>query len=151
VEAFDIQPELDTVQAYAPNEPIREKRIKHFKLSRIERIQITDTPWQHETKHHRKATDVFRIAMDNQVLVCLNIDVYAYNSMIDNYPKAKADCMPGAVPNTFNFQSRVNPEFLGLSNFIMNNAGHVEIISPESLKEKVRERAKMLLDSLSSQ
>jgi len=148
VEAFDIQPELDTVQAYAPNETVREKRIKHFKLSRIERIRITDTPWQHETKHHRRATDVFRIAMDNQVLVCLNMDVYAYNSMIDNYPKAKADCVPGSVPNTFHFQSRVNPQFLGLVNFIMNNAGHVEIISPEGLKDKVRERARALLKSL---
>ena len=148
VEAFDIQADLDTVQAFDPNESSKEKRIKHFKLSRIERIQITDTPWQHETKHHRRATDVFRIAMDNQILVSLNMDVYAYNSLIDNYPKAKGDCMSGTLPNTFNFQSRVNPQFLGLVNFIMNNAGHVEIISPEGLKDRVRERARALIKSL---
>lgn len=148
VEAFDIKADLDTVQALDPNESDKEKQIKHFKLSRIERIQITDTPWLHESKHRSKPTDVFRIAMDDQVMVHLSMDVYAYNSLIDNYPTAKGVCLAGSTPNTFDFQDRVNPEFLGLVNFIMNNAGHVEILGPTSLKEKVRERAKALLDSL---
>ena len=149
VEAFDIKADLDTVQALDPNENNKEKKIKHFKLSRIERIRITEIPWQYESKHRSKPTDVFRLAMDHQVMVHLIMDVYAYNSLIDNYPTARGICRAGAVPNTFNFQDRVNPEFLGLVNFIMNNAGHVEILGPEGLKEKVRERARLLLDSLS--
>ena len=148
VEAFDIKVDLDTVQALDPNESNKEKQIKHFKLSRIERIQITDTPWQYESKHRSKPTDVFRIAMDDQVMVHLSMDVYAYNSLIDNYPTAKGACIAGSAPNTFDFQDRVNPEFLGLVNFIMNNAGHVEILGPEILKEKVRERANLLLTNL---
>ena len=148
-EVFDIDAALDTIQALDPTEENKEKRIKHFKLSRIERVRLTNQSWQHEDQHNPKPTDVFRIAMANQVLVRLKIDVFAYNSLIDNYPKAKGACMPGAIPNTFDFQTKVNPEFLGLTNFIMNNTGHVEIISPPSLIEKVKEKATILLESLS--
>jgi len=148
LEVFEITPELDTVQAFDPEEKRTDKQIKHFKLSRIERVRITDTPWTNKAKHKIKTTDVFRIAMNNQKMVHLKMDVYAYNSLIDNYPKAKGECMPGTEQNTFDFQSKVNPKFLGLTNFIMNNAGHVEIISPMELKEKVRERVNILLESL---
>jgi predicted DNA-binding transcriptional regulator YafY len=144
VEVFKIDPELDTIQAFDPND----KKIKHFKLSRIERVQLTDHPWAFQGKHDAKPTDVFRIAMGNQVLVQLKMDVYAYNSLIENFPKAKAECDTGSEPNTFEFQSKVNPQFLGLINFIMNNAGHVEIISPEELKDQVRKRINILLNDL---
>lgn len=144
VEVFKIDPELDTLQAF---DPIA-KKIKHFKLSRIDRVIVSDVSWNYKNKHDPKPTDVFRIAMANQKLVELNIDVYAYNSLIDNYPKAKGECDTGSEPNTFYFQAKVNPLFLGLINFIMNNAGHVEIISPPELKEKVRERINILLKDL---
>ena len=143
-EVFKVDPELDTLQAFDPED----RKIKHFKLSRIERVHITDTPWQYENKHIEKPTDVFRIAKGGQKIVQLKIDVYAYNSLIDNYPKAKGECDPGIESNTFDFQCKVNPEFLGLINFIMNNAGHVEILSPIELKEKVRERINILLKDL---
>lgn len=146
VEAFKVDPELDTVQAFDP----KDQKNKHFKLSRIERVLLTDTPWASEEKHNIKPTDVFRIAMANQIMVQLKIDVYAYNSLIDNYPKAKGECDSGTSPNTFFFQCKVNPQFLGLINFIMNNAGHVEIIAPIELKEKVRERVNILLADLDS-
>lgn len=148
VEVFRVDPELDMFQAFDPEEKRKHRRNKHFKLSRINRVIITDHSWQHESKHVIKPTDVFRIAMANQVMVQLKIDVYAYNSLIDNYPKAKGECDPGSKPNTFYFQSKVNPEFLGLINFIMNNAGHVEIISPLELKNEVRKRINTLLKDL---
>jgi len=148
VEVFDINPELDTLQAFDPEEKSKDKQIKHFKLSRIERVHITDIPWANKTKHTIKPTDVFRIAKGGQKMVELKMDVYAYNSLIDNYPKAKGECMTGSENNTFHFQTKVNPDFLGLINFIMNNAGHVEVISPPELKEKVRERVNILLKDL---
>ena len=148
VEVFKIDPELDMIQAYDPDEPDAVRKNKHFKLSRITRVIHTDNPWQHEARHDIKPTDVFRIAKANQIRVELGMDVYAYNSLIDNYPMAKGRCDAGSLPNTFYFEAKVNPDFLGLINFIMNNAGHVEIISPPELKEKVRERINILLKDL---
>lgn len=121
---------------------------KHYKIARITRVILTDDSWQNKTNHDTKPTDVFRIAESNQVRVELSMDVYAYNSLIDNYPLAKGRCDEDSVPNTFYFEAKVNPDFLGLINFIMNNAGHVEIISPPELKEKVQERINKLLKDL---
>lgn len=146
VEVFKVDPELDTLQAFDPID----LKVKHFKLSRITRVEQTEIPWQFKDKHDERPTDVFRIAMGNQIMVELNMDVYAYNSLIDNYSLARGKCDEGIKPNTFYFQSKVNPQFLGLINFIMNNAGHVEIISPPKLKEKVRERINLLLKNLNN-
>lgn len=145
-EVFLITPEHDTIQAF----DVVDKKVKHFKLSRIDLVEITPNAWSHGKQHERKSTDVFRIAMNGQQLVELQIDVYAYNSLIDNYPKAKADCQFYQQSNSFHFQSRVNPLFLGLTNFIMNNAGHVKIISPPELKKKVRQQIDILLEHLNS-
>lgn len=144
VEVFHIDPELDTLQAFDP----KEIKIKHFKLSRIDRVVISEESWEYENRHHIKPTDVFRIAMANQKMIQLEIDVYAYNSLIDNYPLARGKCRPIGDGNNFDFQDKVNPKFLGLINFIMNNAGHVKIISPSELKEKVQERVNILLKEL---
>jgi len=146
VEVFDVDPELDMVQAYDPEEKRKDRQNKHFKLSRINRVINTNNPWQYKNKHDIKPTDVFRIAMANQVRVELNMDVYAYNSLIDNYPLAKGRCDDGSELNTFYFQAKVNPEFLGLINFIMNR--HVDIISPPELKDEVRKRINKLLKDL---
>lgn len=144
VEVFLISPEIDTIQAF----DVIDKKVKHFKLSRIDTVLLREDDWKYERRHDERPTDVFRIAMKGQVWVELTIDVYAYNSLIDNYPKAKGDCELTSTSNTFHFQSKVNPKFLGLTNFIMNNAGHVKIISPPELNEKVREKATILLKSL---
>lgn len=144
VEVFAISAEHDTIQAF----DLVEKKNKHYKISRIVRVEINDIDWKYQEQHDEKPTDVFRIAEKNQKLVQLQIDVYAYNSLIDNYPQAKGVCEPGSIPNTFEFQAKVNPKFLGITNFIMNNAGHVKIIFPPELKEKVRERVNILLRDL---
>lgn len=144
VEVFLISPEIDTIQAF----DVVDKKVKHFKLSRIDTVIIGEDDWKYKRRHDERPTDVFRIAMKGQVWVELTIDVYAYNSLIDNYPKAKGECQKMNTPHTFHFQSKVNPKFLGLTNFIMNNAGHVKIISPPTLKEKVREKITILLKDL---
>ena len=144
VEVFHIDPELDTIQTFE----VDENDNRHFKLSRIERVKLTDDTWQYEDKHHYKYTDVFRIADNNQTSVHLRLRVYAYNDLIETYPKALSEILPAAEPNTFDFETRVNHQFLGLMNFIMGNFQHVEIIAPQQLKDRVEEEAKLILEKL---
>lgn len=144
VEVFHVDPELDMVQAF----DIAVKDSRHFKLSRIERVVQTKTAWEHKDKHQFKYPDVFRIADNNQVMVHLGLDVYAYNALLDAYPKARGETFPGAEPNTFFFQAKVNAKFLGVSNFIMSNAPHVEILSPPELKAVVKAKARAILEKM---
>ena len=145
VEPFHIDPELDTLQAY----DVDKNKCAHFKLSRIDRVILTDEPWKFKADHHYKYTDVFRIASNDQVLVQLKLDVWGYNTLIEQYPKAMADISVGANPNVFEFQSKVNNQFLGIIPFIMGNAEHVEIVHPSTLIDTVKEEATKILKKLS--
>ncbi|MCB9081599.1 MAG: WYL domain-containing transcriptional regulator [Lewinellaceae bacterium] len=145
VEPFDINPELDTLQAY----DLDHNEIRHFLLSRMERVRLTETPWAFQAHHRKYQTDVFRIVAPEPVMIHLELDVYAYNDLIERYPQAKAYIEAGAESNTFDFQCQVNNHFFGLLGFILGNAGHVRIISPKTLRDKVRAEATKLIQDLS--
>ena len=142
VEVFHVDPDLDTIQAF----DVEERATRHFRLSRIQRVEITDLAWEFEGHHSLKPTDVFRIADIEQVLVQLRLDVQAYNALIEQFPKALSEIQPGAEPNTFDFQSKVNDKFFGLINFIMGNAGHVEVLGPPVLIKRIQEEATKILE-----
>lgn len=142
VEPFHIDPEINMLQAYEP----KKEDSRHFRLSRIHRVRFTDKPWSFEKLHTRKYTDAFRIANNDQVMVHLLLDVYAYNILLETYPQAKGHIEPGAEPKTYDFQAKVNAGFLGLTNFILSNAQHIEILSPDSLKEQVKAEAKKIFE-----
>ena len=144
VECFHIDTEAGMIQVY----DVDRKGSRHFKLNRIERVQALEAPWEYNDKHHCQYTDVFRIADNNRVNVHLLLDVYAYNALIDTFPQATRTTLPGSEPNTFDFQDQVNHKFLGLTNFIMSNAEHVQILNPPELKEQIREKAKGILDKI---
>jgi predicted DNA-binding transcriptional regulator YafY len=144
VEPFHIDPELDTLQAF----DVDSDSTRHFKLSRIERVKLMETPWSFEPRHEHKYTDVFRIANNHQVPIHLRLQVYAYNALIEAYPKALSEVMPGAESETFDFETKVNCDFLGLMNFIMGNFKFIEIIAPQQLKDRVEDHAKEILEKM---
>lgn len=147
VEAFEINVELDTIQAYEVNTQSKAAN-KHFRLSRIERVEITNNAWQFEALHQPKLTDVFRIADYKQVRVHLKIDVQAYNYLAENYPKALSEIYPASEENTWDFETGINEKFYGLSNFILANSEHVKIIQPQQLRELIRQKAQDILNNL---
>ncbi|MEM8907806.1 MAG: hypothetical protein AAGD05_08170, partial [Bacteroidota bacterium] len=106
--------------------------------------QLTEEEWQYQHKHHKKETDVFRIADDERIMVHLQLDNQGRNVLLDTFPKARTDIMSGIEPNTFDFQSKVNAQFFGITNFIMGNADHVEVIGPELLKAHLQRQAKKI-------
>jgi predicted DNA-binding transcriptional regulator YafY len=136
VEPFLAKMEDDTVQAY----DVEKKILRHFLLSRIRRIQMTDQPWQYEHKHQRQATDPFRIVDDDQELVHLRLKVGAYNELVERYPLTKAYIQEdGELEHIYDFQCSVNHKFYGLTNFILGfHHQIVEVIAPERLKEHLR-------------
>lgn len=145
VEPFHVDPEKDTLQAY----DVDQKDSRHYRLSRIERVHLTGQPWLYKNDHRAKITDVFRIADNDQVQVHLHLDVFAYNSLTEEFPLTITYIDPGAEPNSFDFQGPANHEFKGLLNFIMSNAEHVTIIYPDRLRERVREEGEKIVKKFS--
>ncbi len=144
VEPFQIDAEQGMLQAF----DVDDQTTRHFKLNRIKRVLLTKISWNFEKRHEYKYTDVFRIADNEKIMVHLLLDVYAFNALVENYPKARADVMNGAQENTFDFQSSVNAGFLGLTNFIMGNGEHVKIVSPDILKEHILKEAQRIIENI---
>lgn len=144
VECIHIDTEGGMVQVFDPEK----KDVRHFKLRRIERVEILDEPWANEKRHFIKYTDVFRIADNNKVRVHLILDVFSYNYLIDLFPQSKAHIQPGVEEHTYDFEGEVNHQFLGLIPFIMSNAGHVKIGYPNELIEVVKKKANQILQEI---
>lgn len=142
VEPFHVMMEDDTVQAY----DVDKQMLRHFRISRIRRIRMTEIPWAHESAHQVLATDPFRIVDDRQVLVHLRLKVGAYNELVERYPLTKAFIQEDAeLEHVYDFHCRVNHKFYGLTNFILGFHHQViEVIAPEELKRHLeRERERM--------
>ncbi len=139
VEPFNVSTKDDILHAF----DVDKKVIRHFRISRIEKVKVQDQAWQYETKHHSAATDPFRIVNDQQVFVHLKLRTGALNELIERFPLAQAYIQPCAEhDDIYDFACKVNDEFLGITNFIMGYFEHIEsIIEPESLIEHIRAKS----------
>lgn len=130
VEPFHPSPPDDTLQAF----DLDNQELRHFRISRIERVQLTSELWQHQHRHIVLPTDSFRIVDANQVQVHLRFRVGAYNELIERFPQTRSYLQPDAEKDVYDFQAPVNHRFLGLSNFILGFHDQIiEILEPDSL------------------
>ncbi len=137
VEPFHVSPENDMVQTY----DVVKKKVNHFRISRFVRVRILDAPWQFEGHHNIRYTDPFRIVgNDNDpVMVHLRLGVGACNELTERFPLTKNYIEETAKKGVYDFQCRVNSQFLGLSNFILGfHHQGIEIIEPDALREHLR-------------
>jgi predicted DNA-binding transcriptional regulator YafY len=144
VEVFSVSAEDDIVHAY----DLEAKGIRHFRISRISKLEITTIDWIYDTHHGLQSTDPFRIHDNKQVMVHLRLKVGAYNQLLEQYPVARGHIKPAnESSDAYDFQCKVNHRFYGLSNFIMGNYRDIEAIyEPESLIEHVEAEARKLLE-----
>ncbi|UTA67677.1 YafY family protein [Emticicia sp. 21SJ11W-3] len=138
VEPFHISTKEDILHAY----DLERKEIRHFRISRIERVELQTENWQHETLHHVAATDPFRIVSDQQVYIHLKLKTGAVNELIDKFPVSQAYIQPSSTEkDIYHFECKVNAEFKGISNFILGHSEYiVEIVEPESLIEHINKK-----------
>ncbi|MEQ1746718.1 MAG: WYL domain-containing protein [Saprospiraceae bacterium] len=141
VEPFHVSPAEDMLHVFE----VRKQELRHFRISRFTRVQLTDTPWQFEGHHNILPTDPFRIVSANQVNVHLRLGVGAYNELLERFPLAKGHIEESEDPNVFDFQCKVNRGFLGLSNFILGyHHQNIEVVEPEELREHLREQVQRM-------
>ncbi|MDX1905290.1 MAG: WYL domain-containing protein [Thermonemataceae bacterium] len=120
--------------------------IRHFRISRIRRVELLHENWKNETKHYVTATDPFRIVNNEQVKVHIKVGIGGYNELIERYPLTQAYLKPCAdKADVFDFECKVNKNFYGLINFLLGYHEFIEeIIEPESLLEHIHERIKKI-------
>ncbi len=141
VEPFHPDPSDDILHAF----DVDIGELRHFRISRITRIQVTADPWAYETLHRVIATDPFRIVDNQQVSVHLRLRVGAKNELVERFPLTQAYIQPAQEKDVYDFQCKVNHKFYGLTNFILGfHHQIVEVLQPESLLEHLQEQVKSM-------
>lgn len=137
VEPFHLAPEDDILHAFDVDKGI----IRHFRISRIQTVEVLAETWANEGKHRIDATDPFRISEANQVYVHLQIKVGGYNELVERFPLTRAYLHPsGDREDVYDFMCKVNHNYFGLKNFILGNYEQIiAILEPQSLIEYLRE------------
>jgi predicted DNA-binding transcriptional regulator YafY len=138
IEPFHLSPEEDILHAFDLNRD----EIRHFRISRIERITQLDDDWENEGKHNIIATDIFKIANKDQVKVHLRIKTGGYNELIERYPLSKGFLTASAdKADEYDLECMVNRNFYGLQNFLLGYHEYVvEIIENEELRNHMNEK-----------
>jgi predicted DNA-binding transcriptional regulator YafY len=142
IEPFHISPNEDILHAF----DVERKEIRHFRLSRFDRVEIIEVTWNYEGKHYVQATDPFRIVDDKQIKIHLRMRMMGLNELVERFPLTLAYIHPAAdEENIYELECKVNHRFLGISNFILSNhSAIVEIVEPEGLIEHVNQLAEKI-------
>ena len=145
IEAFHISAEEDIVHAY----DLDKKGIRHFRISRIPKLDIAHTPWTQEKQHSIVATDPFRIQDNQQVKIHLQLKVGAYNELIERFPLTRTFLKEASTGEDvlYDLECKVNHWFYGLTNFILGYHNDiVAILEPDILVDHIRNEAQKLLN-----
>ena len=142
VEVFAYSPELDIAQGYEIN--TEKRKIKHYRLTRIERVTLLEHPWQHEGEHIREATDFVRVVSDNQLPLHLTLKPRAFNDLIERYPTARANVFLNADGKTYDFQVKVNAKLHGILPYALANYDQIEVHDPPELVAAMKAAAKVI-------
>lgn len=136
VEPFHVSPKEDILHAF----DIEKKELRHFRISRITRVEILDLDWKYTGHHNINATDPFRIVDNKQVRVHIRMKVGGYNELVERFPLTSTYLQPAAdKEGIYELDCMVNHRFYGLSNFIMGYYEQIiEILEPESLLEHIK-------------
>ena len=144
VEVFHIDAEADIIHAF----DLDRKAIRHFRISRTTKVELTPENWSNIGQHNIVATDPFRIQDNKQVKVHLRLRVGAHNEILERFPLTRGylKASPEGGEGLYDLECKVNHRLYGLSNFVLGNYKDiVAIIEPESLVEYVQDAARKIL------
>jgi predicted DNA-binding transcriptional regulator YafY len=134
VEPFELYDDFNFIWCF----DVEDSENKQFKISRIDEINITGLDWEHANKHKIKPVDVFRCCGELDKHVKLKLSLRAFNLLLEEYPLAERN-ITKVNDNEYIFEAKL-ALWEGVMRFIMGLLDQVEILEPEILKEKIKEK-----------
>lgn len=134
VEPFSFTSGLQDVLCYEPETQSN----KMFKVSRIGKVEILDTPWQYESRHEEGYIDIFRMRTNEKIPVKAELTVRAANLLMEEYPLSK-EYLTKVSDNRWMLQTEVcNME--GIGRFVMGLYDEIRIIDSPELEQYLRKK-----------
>ncbi|HEY8402022.1 MAG TPA: transcriptional regulator [Cytophagaceae bacterium] len=117
------------------------RSIKHFKLKRMEDVEVLQRPCTHTI--NALPTDVFGFTSSDPFIVKLLLSQRAYRLLIEEFPEVRKFISPSKVdlnyPYQFIYEVR-SP--IGVGRFVLGLPGEIRVLEPASFIDYLRERMK---------
>ena len=142
VEAYDVKPEDGLVMCYD------RKKLENgvFKINRIGYVEILENePWAHTAAHKKINVDVFHMSGTKPIPVSLQLDLFAKNLLIEEFPSSKDFIKPHkGDDNIWYFDTDVY-QIEGVARFYIGLANHIKILNAPELEQYVNTFTKNFL------
>lgn len=134
VEAYNVFPESNIVVCYE----IKSNTCKCFNLKRIGYVEITDTAWSHKQSHKSIKVDAFHLSGEKKIHCTLELDLFARNLLIEEFPLAKDDLRKSGDSNQWILDTDVY-QIEGIARFYIGLANHIRILECPELIDYVKQ------------
>ncbi|WNJ18159.1 transcriptional regulator [Pontibacter sp. G13] len=138
---------LSTDEAYLLAYDTHKQGIRNFKLSRIDDLEVLETPIQFPDP--METLDLFGFSGDESEALTVELELshFAKQILIEEYPAAESYIWPIDHSDRFRF-STVVYGLPGIGRFVMGMCMDIRVIQPPALKEYMIIRAKKILTQL---
>lgn len=106
---------------------------KTFKLSRMEKVELMDTPWIRESEHRKVYIDLFLFSGEKLNHLELRMGLLSHNVMLEEYPKSQR--MFEQEDDTHWILRIDVASYLGIGRFVLGLYDDIEILEGEGFKE----------------
>lgn len=142
VEPFAFTANNNEIWCYEP----MSGRNKLFKVSRISKVEMTETPWQAEAEHREGYIDVFHNSSDRRLPVTLRLGMAAANLLVEEFPLAEK-YMTKEEDGHWIFSVEVC-RYEGVGRFVLGLYEDIEIIDSPAFKEFLSEKMKKITEKM---
>jgi len=116
---------------------------KTFKVSRMDDVEILDTPWINESEHKKIYTDLFAFSGEEVHHIKIIMGQLSHNLMLEEHPRS-ARYFTEQESNRWLFETDV-VSYLGIGRFILGLYDDIEILSDEGLKMFIKDKIQKML------
>lgn len=125
VEPFGFTTNYVQVWCYEPESGLN----KLFNTARIGAVEVLDTDWQFDERHHEGYIDIFRITGFEQKRVLMELGVMAHNLLIEEYPLATRDLTQ--IDSSHWLLDTMVCDYVGIGRFVIGLSDDIRILTPE--------------------
>lgn len=134
VEAFAFTTNYEQVWCYC----LEDHKNKLFRMARIEDVELTDVPWQHDAHHKEGFTDVFRMHSDEKYRILLKLGLASANLLREEFPLANKELVK-VSDNEWLLDTEVC-SFEGVGRFVLGLYEDIEIVESPEFKSYLAKR-----------
>lgn len=142
VEPFMLMDGNNEVRCFEPASGMN----KTFKISRMQAVDVLDTPWACEKSHRRMFTDVFMFSGEELMPVELELGQLSYNILKEEYPRAER-----SITTAADGAHRLSIDvcsYAGIGRFVLGLYDDIRVLGGDGFKQYLGEKIRRMAQEL---